>query len=117
MLRPIDNYYLQKEEPVRSCLQALREHILKSDPHITEAWRYGMPFYFYKGKRICYLWIHKKYRQPYLGIVDGNKIEHPDLIIEKRKRMKILLIDPNKNIPVRKINSILKTLAESIDKV
>jgi hypothetical protein len=27
MLRPIDNYFLQKEEPGKSCLQFLREHI------------------------------------------------------------------------------------------
>ena len=108
MLRPIDNYFLQKEEPTRSCLQYLRAYILKLDPNITEAWKYGMPFYFYKGKRFCYLWIHKKYQQPYLGIVDGNKIDHTDLVIEKRARMKILLIDPTKNIPVRKINLILK---------
>ena len=112
MLRPIDNYFLQKEEPTRSCLQFLRAHILKLDPNITEAWRYGIPFYFYKGKRFCYLWVHKKYEQPYLGIVDGNKIGHPDLIAEKRTRMKILLIDPNKNIPVKKINSILRAVLE-----
>ena len=112
MLHPIDNYFLQKEEPARSCLQYLREHILKQDPNITEAWRYGMPFYLYKGKRFCYLWVHKKYQQPYLGIVNGNKIDHPDLIAEKRTRMKILLIDPNKNIPVKKINSILRAVLE-----
>lgn len=112
MLRPIDNYFLQKEEPSRSCLQFLREYILKLDPNITEAWRYGMPFYFYKDKRFCYLWIHKKYQQPYLGIVDGNKINHPDLIIEKRARMKILLVDAGKNIPVKKINKILKDVLD-----
>ena len=112
MLRPIDNYFLQKEEPSRSCLQFLREYILKLDPNITEAWRYGMPFYLYKGKRFCYLWIHKKYQQPYLGIVDGNKINHPDLIIEKRARMKILLVDAGKNIPVKKINKILKDVLD-----
>jgi len=28
MLRPIDNYFLQQAEPVKSCLQFLREHIL-----------------------------------------------------------------------------------------
>jgi hypothetical protein len=107
MLRPIDNYFLQKEEPVKSCLQFLREYILKQDDNITEGWKYSMPFYFYKGKRFCYLWTHKKYHQPYIGIVDGKNISHPDLIIEKRARMKILLIDPTKNIPVKKLNTIL----------
>jgi hypothetical protein len=108
MLRPIDNYFLQKEEPVKSCLQFMRDHILKQDSHITEAWKYGMPFYCYKGKMFCYLWVHKKYLQPYIGIVEGKRIDHPDLLQEKRARMKIFLLDANKNIPVKKINAILK---------
>jgi hypothetical protein len=108
MLRPIDQYFLQKEEPVKSCLQFLREHILKQDNNITESWKYGMPFYCFKGKMFCYLWVHKKYHQPYIGIVEGKAIRHPDLLIEKRARMKILLVDANKNIPVKKINDILR---------
>ena len=109
MLRPIDNYFLQKEEPVKGCLQFLREHILKQDNNIVETWKYGMPFYCFKEKMFCYLWVHKKFNQPYIGIVEGKQIDHPDLIIEKRARMKIFLVDPNKDIPVRKINTILKT--------
>ena len=108
MLRPIDNWYLQKEEPSKTCLQFLREHILRQDNNITEAWKYGMPFFCYKGKMFCYLWMHKKYLQPYIGIVEGKKISHPDLIIEKRARMKILLLDAHKDLPIRKINAILK---------
>jgi len=108
MIREIDNYFLQKDEPVRSYLLALRDFILKHDPTITEAWKYKMPFYCYNGKMFCYLWVHKKYRQPYIGIVEGKKINHPDLIQEKRARMKIMLLDPDKDIPVKAINSILK---------
>ena len=108
MLRPIDQFFLQKEEPVKSCLQFLREHILKQDNSITESWKYGMPFYCFKGKMFCYLWVHKKYHQPYIGIVEGKAIKHPDLLMEKRARMKILLVDANKNIPVKKINDILR---------
>lgn len=108
MLRPIDEWYLHKEEPVKSCLQFLREYILKQDSEITEAWKYSMPFFCYNGKMMVYLWVHKKYLQPYIGIVEGKKINHPDLIIEKRARMKILLLDPQKDIPVKKINSVMK---------
>lgn len=108
MLRPIDNWFLQKDEPLKSCLQFLRGHILSLDGSITERWMYGMPFYYYRDSRFCYLWVHKKLLKPYLGIVDGKKINHPDLLLEKRARMKIFLIDPAKDIPVKKINSILK---------
>jgi hypothetical protein len=107
MLSPIDNYFLRQEEPGRSCMLAMRHHILRYE-HVTEALSYGMPFYFYKGKRFCFLWTHKKRGLPYLGVVEGKKIEHPDLIGENRTKMKILLLDPQKDLPLAKIDLILK---------
>jgi hypothetical protein len=102
-----DNFYLQKEEPVRSCLLALREIILKQDPGISVAWKYGMPFFCYKGKMFCYLWVHKKNHHPYMGIVEGKRLDHPDLIMEKRSRMKIMLFNAEEDLPVETINTIL----------
>jgi len=108
MPRPIDNYFLQQPEPTKSCLQFLRRHILALDANLTEEWKYGMPMYCYKGKMFCYLWTHKKYLQPYIGIVEGNRLNHPDLLQEKRARMKILLIDATQDIRVEKIDGILR---------
>ena len=110
MLSPLENYYQKQEEPVKSCIQFLRSYILNYDAGIREEWKYGMPFFYYNGKMMCYMWFHKKHLQPYLGIVDGKHIIHADLIQEKRVRMKILLIDPNKDIPVKKLNVILKEM-------
>jgi hypothetical protein len=104
----LDNFYLKQDEPVRSCLLALREIILAQDKDISNAWKYGMPFFCYKGKMFCYLWIHKKLGQPYLGIVEGKQFDHPALIVEKRSRMKIMLLDPAKDLPVKTIKSIVK---------
>ncbi len=106
-MSPIDEYFLKHEEPIQSCLQFLRTHILKQNAAIREVWQYSMPFYYYDDKRFCYLWVHRKMKQPYLGIVEGARVNHPDLVQEKRARMKILLIDPSKDIPLRKINVIL----------
>lgn len=103
-----DNFYMQQDEPAKSCLLALKEIILNQDKEITAAWKYGMPFFCYKGKMFCYLWVHKKLKQPYLGIVEGKHIEHPKLIVEKRLRMKIMLFDANKNLPVKTISNILQ---------
>src|SRR5438309_2947596 len=100
MLREIDNYFIEKEEPVKSCLLFLREYILSHDPNITEEWKYKMPFYCYRGTMFCYLWVHKKNGLPYLGIVEGKRTDHPALIIEDRARMKIMLFDPTEDIPV-----------------
>lgn len=108
MLNAADNFYLQQEEPVKSCLITLREIILLQDKNISSAWKYGMPFFCYKEKMFCYLWIHKKLHQPYIGIVEGKHIHHADLIVEKRSRMKIMLINPNIDLPVQTIELILK---------
>ncbi|PWS29878.1 DUF1801 domain-containing protein [Pedobacter paludis] len=106
MLNPLDNYFEQKDEPIKSCLQHLRS-VLLAYADVTEHWKYGMPFYYFKGKMFCYLWIHKKLLQPYIGLVDGNKIDDEDLLQEKRARMKILLVDHLEDIPKDKIESIL----------
>ncbi|RYU97569.1 DUF1801 domain-containing protein [Emticicia agri] len=117
MLYPIDNYFEQQNEPTRSCLLFLRSSILKHDPDITETWKYKMPVYCYKGKMLCYLWIHKKYKSngvplPYMGIIDGNRIDEPDLIKEDRARMKILLIDPHEDIAVERIDRLLTMMLQ-----
>ena len=107
-MKEIDNFYLQHDEPVNGCLLALREIILSQDAVITTVLKYGMPFFCYKGKMFCYLWFHKKYKQPYLGIVEGKRFDHPELIIENRSRMKILLVDPTKDLSLKTIKTILQ---------
>lgn len=107
MLRLIDEFYLKQDEPVRSCLQFLRTYILKKDKNVTEAWSYGMPFFYLNAKRFCWLWVHKKSGWPYIGITEGRKISHPALISEKRAKMKILLIDPTRTMPLLTIDEIL----------
>lgn len=107
MSKELDDFYLRNEEPVRSCLLALRTLVLKQDQDISAAWKYGMPFFCYQGKMFCYLWVHKKLRQPYIGIMEGKRIDHPDLILEKRTRIKIILFDPEQDLPIDKIETIL----------
>ncbi len=115
MLNLIDHYFLQKQEPVKSCMLFLRAHLINYDKNISEHLKYGMPFYYYNNKMFCYLWQSKLHAHPYIGFVNGNKINHPELLQEKRSRMKILLVNPSKDIPVKKINALLK-LAVAVQK-
>ena len=108
LVNETNNFYLQQQEPIKSCLLALKEIILSEDGDISAAWKYGMPFFCYKGKMFCYLWVHKKYHQPYIGMVEGKRLEHPDLIMESRSRMKIMLFDPIKDLPIETIETIMQ---------
>lgn len=106
-MNALDNFYHHQHEPARSCFLALRKIIMAQDEAITHTLKYGMPFFSYKGKMFCYLWFHKKHEQPYIGIVEGNRFDENFLVQEKRSRMKIMLIDADKNLPVKRIEKIL----------
>lgn len=105
-----NNYFARYEEPLQGLFLFLRKFILDKDPDITQTMKYQMPFFCYKGKIFCYFWIHKKLGKPYIGFMEGNKIDHPDLVSEGRARVKILLLDPDEDIPVEKIDDILTML-------
>lgn len=108
MLRAIDLYYAGQDERTRSCLQFLRKHILSVDDRIQEAWKYSMPFFTVNGRMFCYLWFDKKREQPCIGFVDGKFMDHKDLPQEKRSRMKIFLLGTKKDLPMKRIDALLK---------
>ena len=94
-------------EPDRSCLLYLRQHILQHSPHITEAWKFNTPFYYYKGRWLCFISYHKITRVTYISMVNGGKINHPKLVSEGRKKMKIFYVDTQKDVDVKSLDSIL----------
>lgn len=108
MLEELQNYYLNKEEPNKSCLLALRNIILNQDKDIAETRKWGMPCFCYKKKMFCYLWTDKKTDEPYILMVEGKYLDHPELEEGDRKRMKIFRVNPNIDLPIKKIERILE---------
>lgn len=107
-MKELDNFYEKQEQPIQEVFLALKEIILNQDEEITNVLKYGMPFFCYKGKMFCYLWIHKKSNQPYIGIVEGKHFEESFLIQEKRSRMKIMMFDSNEDLPKEKIENVIQ---------
>jgi hypothetical protein len=107
-MKQLDDFYFKQDEPVKGVFLALREIILKQDSEITHVLKYGMPFFCYKGKMFCYLWKNKKHKHPYIGIVEGKHFDEPFLLQEARSRMKIMLLDPDKDLPLEQIESIIQ---------
>ena len=108
-MNELDRFYLQLDELHQRCLQFLRQHILNFDKYITEAWKFNMPFFLYKGNRFCYFRMDQRSGNYYMGFNDGKWVDHPALTFEKRSRIKIYMIEPEKDIPADTIDSILKT--------
>ena len=101
------NFYFSQVEPNKSCLLTIRDIILSQDPNVTETSKYGMPCFCYKKKMFCYLWIDKKTDAPYVLFVEGQHLNHSKLEIGSRKRMKILPINPNEDLPINVITELL----------
>nr|WP_295866323.1 DUF1801 domain-containing protein [uncultured Chitinophaga sp.] len=107
-MKAIDSFYLRQEEPTKEIFLALKDIILSVDPEIVNELKYGMPFFCFRGRMFCYLWTHKKHVQPYIGIVEGKHFSQSYLIQEKRSRMKVMLLDPAKDLPVKRIKTIVR---------
>ena len=108
MYNDIQQFYLGWDEPNRSCLLTMRDIVLDQDEHVTETQKYGMPCFCYKGKMFCYLWVEKKTNWPYLLMVEGKHLRHPQLVSGSRSRMKILRVDPNGDLPMTAIRAVLE---------
>ncbi|MEQ9100774.1 MAG: DUF1801 domain-containing protein [Imperialibacter sp.] len=108
-MREIDNYYLNKEEPHKSCLLALRSIILAQDTNVTETQKWGMPCFCFRKKMFCYLWTDKKTEEPYILFVEGKFLDHPKLEAGERSRMKIFRVNPNEDLPLETIEELLNS--------
>jgi len=110
MLPELDNFYLAQAEPNQSFMLGLRSFILNYDDHITEEWKYKLPFFYYKGKPFCYIWKDNKTQEPYIGIVKADRFDHSSLIQGNRKKMKVLYFNPIKDIPTKLIDEIFQLM-------
>jgi len=106
-MKQLDDFYLKQEEPVKGIFLSLKEIILNQDKDITNVLKYGMPFFCYKGKMFCYLWIHKKYKKPYIGVVEGKHFDETFLLQEARSRTKIMLFDASEDLPLEQIEKVV----------
>ncbi|MCP9770358.1 DUF1801 domain-containing protein [Lacihabitans sp. LS3-19] len=107
-MKELDKYYNHTTEPNKSCLLSLRNIILKQDSNISESLKYGMPCFLYKNKMFAFLWTDKKTDEPYILMVEGNRLSHPNLEQGDRARMKIFRVNPNIDLPLETIKDLIE---------
>ena len=107
-MNELDQFYFRQNEPLKSYFLALREIILQHDEKLTETLKYGMPCFCYGKKIVCYLWMDKKTKEPYLLMAEGKRLHHPQLEKGSRSKMKIFPLTTMEDIPVKSIRALLK---------
>lgn len=113
MITPLDNYYMQLDEPYKGCMMALRDIILSFDEEIVQEYSWKLPFFKYRSKMFCYLNINKKTKLPYVSFYKGPDLGHIELEREGRKMFSVWYVDPTEDIDVDCLLQIL-TLAKEI---
>ncbi len=116
MLNQLDNFFFSLDEPERGCLLFIRQFILDHDPDISEQWKFNTPFFYYKGKWMCYIPYNRKTKVIYISFVNGNKITHKKLLSEGRKQTKVFYLDANKDVDIKSLKNILSLAIQHIQK-
>lgn len=83
-MNPAEQYILQQADPWRDMLLQLKVLIEKRVPESTLLYKYGIPFFYLKGRPFCYLIATKKYAD--VGIVRGSLLTNNTDHLEKGKR-------------------------------
>lgn len=112
-MNPVEIYFLNQTEPLQSILLFVRQVILETIPEMEEKYKYKIPFYYYKGKPVCYLNILKEANYVDLGFWDGFKLsnKHQLLKANNRKMVKSLEFNNPKTI---NIVALQETLLEAV---
>lgn len=104
----IDDFFEKQEAPNKEVFLFLRKLIINFHTDITLHKKWGLPYFYYQGKPLCYLWKDKKTNEPYISFAKGPLLNNPALIQGDRKVFKILPINPNKDINIQLIKEILE---------
>ncbi len=106
-MKAIEAYYESLPEPMQGFMLAIRQIILELDEEIEETWKWSTPFFTYRKRMLCYLWKDKKTLEPYLSIYGGDALNHPELVQKHKAKIKKLMLNTTKDIPVDTIKEIL----------
>ena len=109
----LENYYLKQTKPIQSCLLALKSIIMGISPLITHERKYQIPFFYYKGRKLAYLWVTKKKLQ--VGFIEDKCLQEPIEGVRLKDRYQSIIVNPNEDIPIEVILGNLNGLINSYD--
>src|SRR5262245_1963755 len=112
-IKTVDEYISLAPEEVRSRLEELRATIKAAAPQAEERIRYGMPYYYYKG-RLVYFSLWKKHIGLYAfsaPVLEAHKSELQSYATPKGT----LQLPLNETLPVALIKKLVKAQVKKND--
>ncbi|MFT4833775.1 MAG: hypothetical protein ACI83W_002056 [Marinoscillum sp.] len=106
-MSPLDQYFEAQEEPMKGCLLAIKDCMLRYDDRIVMTWKWRTPFFFFGKEMLAYMSIQKKTGRPYLGFGWGQNLQHPALLKEDRKMIKVYYMNAEDDLDIKTLYEIL----------
>jgi hypothetical protein len=109
-MNPAEEYILRQKEPFQSILLCIRDIVLASNDDIQEQFKYGLPFYRFNEKPLCYFNVPKNKNRVDICFWKGFELEdkHQILHARDRKMIKCVEIYSLEEINIKGIVSLLK---------
>ena len=104
---PIERFFEDQKEPVRSSLQVLRELILGLNEHMSMIWKYDVVFFCFHDLICCSLRVDRHTGKPCIVFAEHCLPDHRDLIKQDDKGLKKLIISPEADIDLDTIEHLL----------
>jgi len=112
-MTPLETYYLNKPEPYRSCLLALKNIIMQTNPGVVHERKFQIPFFTYKSKKLGYLWLNRK--KLMLGFCLDKSLQETIGGVKPKDKYESMQIDANADIPIDIILEKLRYYLNRID--
>jgi hypothetical protein len=109
----LESYYQKQSEPIQSCLLALKAIIMGINPLITHERKYQIPFFYYKGRKLSYLWVNKRKLQ--VGFIEDKCLQKPLEGVRIKDRYRHIIVNPKEDIPIEIIIENLRNLIRLYD--
>lgn len=117
-MNPSEEYILKKREPFKSILIHLRVLILDHHSKMGEKISYGIPFFYYDKKPLCYLNILKGQKFVDLAFMRGMRLakEFPEMKdFNNRKQVRSLQFYSLNEVDESLIKRVLSRAIEMIE--
>ena len=109
-MSPLENYFEALPEDYREVMLVVRDFLRGGPYHFEERYRWSTPTYYADGRYVCYLYYKAKEGRAYVGFGRAAGVEHPLLLAEGRKQIRILVLDPRTDVPLEGIGEVLEAL-------
>jgi len=118
-MRPIDEYFINQEEPYQSIMLYVRSVILKTLPDVQERYSYNVPFYNIGKKPMLYLNVLKGKDFVDVAFVHGVVFEKDFPILKdenKRKQVRSIQLRTIEDLDELQFVELLKVAAVQTEK-